>query len=323
MQCDKCSGAIHPGAKFCPHCGDPVTEADAAVTGLAASKAANVDISFGRSTSATYEQALKIARNIPTYTEEGEGKLTRHAVTLPITEIELIINLWELTGSWKTSRLLINGQPASKKDLVYKCLGCFRERQKAYNREQYCYGESQYESNLWGCKQLRMPLGQWGGGWLQYGNMTKGGVWVVDKARIRHELELKIHENELCPILDPAHVLATLESFPDKINPKTDSDWEYETRYEEVNGKYQNVAVGVKPVVKRAVRYVLGDYKPAWDFDIQQMLTAEPSVPEREREVESPRSNLGAPGKAKKSGCFTLLVSASVLTLLLWAALLR
>ena len=167
LPCDKCGGSIQDGAKFCSHCGDPVTEADKPISAVAVGKEVQVEVSFGRSTSAGYDQAVKIAKNIPTYVEEGEDKSIRHIIVLPMTEVELVITLWELVGSWKSSRLLINGQPATKKVLVYKCVGCFRERQKSFNREQYCYGDKEYDSNIWGCKQLQMPLGQWGGGWLE------------------------------------------------------------------------------------------------------------------------------------------------------------
>lgn len=318
LKCDKCSGTIQEGARFCPHCGDPVTEADVAIRDVAATNVAEVEVSFGRSTSASYEQAVSISKNIPTYTEEGDGKATRHSIKVPISEVELVINLWDLVGSWKTSKLLINGQPAGKKDLVYKCVGCFRERQKAYDREQYCYGESQYESNIWGCKQLRMPLGQWGGGWLQYGNMTKSGVWIVDKARIRHELELRLHENELCPVLNAAHVMATLESFPDKINPKNDPDWEYETRYEEVDGTYQNVAVGVKPIVQKATRYVIGEYRPIWEFDESTSSEESTHVLLETKQENRPTSKASHSGVTKKSGCFVLAIALVLLPLLVW-----
>lgn len=64
-----------------------------------------------------------------------------------------------------------------------------------------CFGEHEHEANIWGCKRLGMPLTRWGGGWLEYGWFDKNGVWHFDKARIRHELEVRIHENRLCPVL--------------------------------------------------------------------------------------------------------------------------
>ena len=77
-----------------------------------------------------------------------------------------MINLYDLVGSWKSSRMLINGKPETKSALVYYGVGCYRERQKAYKLEQYCFGQKEFEINIWGCKRLNMPLSIWGVGWL-------------------------------------------------------------------------------------------------------------------------------------------------------------
>ena len=267
LQCDKCGGKILDGSAFCPHCGDPVTEADLPVADLVEDDVAQVEISFGRSTSASYEQATAICQNIPSYRVTGEGSSVRHVVALPITEIELLINLWELVGSWKSSRMLINGQPATKSSLVYKGAGCYRERQKAYDKNQYCFGEKPYELNIWGCKRLGMPIQEWGGGWIDYGILDASGVWHFDKDRIRHDLEVAMCDHELCPVLHRQRILDTLAKLPDAINPRSDKNWAYRTTYEEVRGDYKEVAVGVKPIMKRANSFVLGSYRPAWNLE--------------------------------------------------------
>lgn len=264
LVCDKCGAGIIGGSKFCPQCGDPVTEADKVAPIADKSHIANVEISFGTSSSANYQKAVEICQNIPSYSSTGEGKQVMHKITLPITEVELLINLYELVGSWKSSQMLINGHTSTKKSLVYYGVGCYRERQKAYKPEQYCFGESQYEYNIWGCKKLNMPVYEWGGGWLDYGEFSKSGVWQFDKQRIKHDLELAINENELCPILDRHKVIETLGMLPETINPKTDKNWGYRISYEEVNGKYKEVAVGIKPMLKKINRYIIGDFKPKW-----------------------------------------------------------
>jgi hypothetical protein len=265
LVCDKCGARINQGAKFCPQCGDPVTEADRVSIPVTESHIANTEISFGESLSLNFTKAVTICKNIPSYSVTGEGKQVRHKIYLPITEVDLIINLFELVGSWKSSQMLINGRVATKKDLTYYGVGCYRNRQKAYKPEQFCFGEKEYEGNIWGCKRLGMPINEWGGGWLDYGAFDKSGIWHFDKDRIRHELELTLKENELCPVLDRKRVLETLDRLPCRINPKTDSNWQYRTSYEEVNGDYKEVAVGVKPIIKKISRYVIGGFKPNWE----------------------------------------------------------
>ena len=117
--CDKCNGGINEGSMFCPHCGDPVTEEDKVAVITEQIQIANVEITFGNSTSANFSKAINIAQNLPSYIVSGEGKQAQHKINLPITEVDLLINLFELVGSWKSSQMLINGHPATKKALIY------------------------------------------------------------------------------------------------------------------------------------------------------------------------------------------------------------
>lgn len=268
--CDKCSASISAGSMFCAQCGDPVTEADQTTQPVSALGTSSVQITFGNSTSASYSKAISICEKLPSYEVSGEGKQIQHKIILPLTEVELVANLFDLVGSWKSSQMLINGQLAAKKDLTYYGIGCYRNRQKAYKPESFCYGERQHEANIWGCKKLGMPIYEWGGGWLEYGSFESSGVWRFDKERIRHELEVALKENELCPALNRSRVLETLDRLPETINPKTDNNWEYRTNYEEVNGNYKEVAVGIRPILKKVNRYIIGGFTPEWEAEPQQ-----------------------------------------------------
>ncbi len=265
LVCDKCGANINAGSRFCAQCGDPVTEADVATTVASSPDGVTVQISFGYSSSSAYSKAVAICERVPSYVVTGEGKQIHHQIVLPLSEVELIINIFDLVGSWKSSQMLINGQSATKKDLTYYGVGCYRNRQKAYKAEAYCYGERQYDANIWGCKKLGMPVFEWGGGWLDYGQFDANGVWHFDKARIRHELEVSLKENELCPALNRARVFETLENLPESVDPKADKNWQYRTTYEDVKGDYKEVAVGIRPVLKKVNRYIIGGFKPEWE----------------------------------------------------------
>ncbi|MGX9460585.1 zinc ribbon domain-containing protein [Shewanella sp. A14] len=303
LVCDKCSAGINHGAKFCPQCGDPVTEADRVSVPVTGSQVANVEIMFGKSSSANFGKALEICKKIPSYSTTGEGKQSQYKIALPITEVDLIINLFELVGSWKSSQMLINGHTATKKDLTYFGVGCYRNRQKAYKPEQFCFGDKEYEANIWGCKKLNMPVNEWGGGWLDYGEFDQSGVWHFDKDRIRHDLELTLKENELCPVLNRKRVLETLENLPNSINPKKDKNWQYRTSYEEVNGDYKEIAVGIKPVIKRINSYVIGGFKPSWEMEESGRKASNDHIitVDFQLENESPRKKIVSKSKKKSS----------------------
>ncbi len=312
LVCDKCSAGINEGSKFCPQCGDPVTEEDRVTIPVTEGQVANVEISFGYSSSPNFNKAIEICQNLPSYTATGEGKHAQYKVSLPITEVELVITVFELVGSWKSSQMLINGHAATKKDLTYYGVGCYRNRQKAYKPDQYCFGEREYDANIWGCKRLGMPINEWGGGWLDYGKFDRSGVWHFDKNRIKHELELSLKENELCPVLDRKRALETLDNLPDSINPKKDTNWQYRTSYEEVNGEYKEVAVGVKPVIRKINKYILGGYNPVWESE------KKPEVKSQSNVIEV---SLSSKEKKKGSSSAALWVVAIVVVILIIAVM--
>ncbi|MCK5242820.1 zinc ribbon domain-containing protein [bacterium] len=300
LECDKCGASITDGAKFCAQCGDPVTEADKAIERNDMPQIPNGKIYFGLSSSSNYTRALEICKNIPSFETEGEGKSIRHVISLPITEVELIVTIFDLVGTWKSSKMLINNRSASKKELTYYGVGCYRNRIKAYKPKQYCFGESDYDANIWGCKRMNMPIYEWGGGWLEYGELDNAGIWYFDKGKIKHELEIALNENELCPVLNRNRIMETLAKIPETISPKSDPNWEYKTEYKEVGREYKEVAVGIKPVVKKTNSYVVGDFIPEWKFD------GESSRSERAQviRIEAKQSK-----KQAQSGCAVIVAT--------------
>ena len=259
--CNHCNVPVLPPAVLCPACGRQANEERSPAT----TNVAQAEITFGYSASPNYLKAVEICERIPSYTTEGEGKSIRHTVRLPVTEIDLIITVFDLVGSWKTSSMRINGELASKKHLTYGALGCYQGYQKAYNGKRYCFGESEYNINLWGCKRLEMPISAWGGGWLEHGHMDSNGVWHVDKAWITAELMQRLKSLEICPALNFQHILKTLQKIPDRIDPKTDPNWDYITESQrDTSGKWVEIAVGIRPVLKRMGGYIVGGHRPDW-----------------------------------------------------------
>ncbi|MBK6895537.1 MAG: zinc ribbon domain-containing protein [Alphaproteobacteria bacterium] len=259
--CNVCNTSILKDSKFCPQCGDPVTEEDYKSVPILNNQVALARLVFGYSASSNYLKAVNICKNIPSYETHGDNKHSKHIVTLPVTELELITNLYDLVGTWKSSQLFLNGNLATKKQLTYYGLGCYKNRQQAYNHEEYCFGEHNYEKNIWGCKKLNMPSYDWGGGWLEYGYLDKSGTWHLDKQKIRHHLNMAIRENDLCPVLNPQRIMKVLDDLPDTINPKKDKNWSYVTSYQEVNGDLKEVCVGIRPTQQNPNSHVVAEVK--------------------------------------------------------------
>ncbi len=266
--CDKCQANITPDSKYCPQCGDPVTEADISNKPIVEGKIPRAIIEFGYSSSPSYDKAVNIVSNIDTYSSSGNEKEIKHRIDLPVTEVELLITIYDLVGGWKSSSMLIDGKRATKRNLTYYGLGCYRKRQESVNPKQYCYGEEQWSANIWGCSKLNMPVITWGG-WLDYGRFDDEGIWHFDKDKIKEELLKGINENELCPVLNPTKIFETLDKLPNTINPKTDKNWEYKETYEEIDGEYKKVAKGITPIINKIDTFILDDFKPQWKIELE------------------------------------------------------
>lgn len=235
--CDKCNNKIDEVFKFCPHCGDPVDFNDKKTTEINQGSSYTL-LTFGYSSSPSYEKAVEICKKIPTYKIQGDGKNIVHEVTIPTTEILLIVNLWEIISNWKTSKMLINGKICTKKDLAYNGIGCYRNCLNAVDKDKFCYGkQNNWEFNIWGCKKLQMPMFAYGDSWLTYGRFDKNGFWYFDKLKIKEELEERIKDIELCPILNTKRIYDALNLLPEKIDPRFDPNFEYLRRYDGYDSK--------------------------------------------------------------------------------------
>jgi hypothetical protein len=142
-----------------------------------------------------------------------------------------------------------------------------------------------------------MPINEWGGGWLEYGAFDSAGIWHFDKNRIRHDLHNGISQNNNCPAFDKTQVMETLNRLPDTIDPRTDANWNYRTSYEETKGEYKEVAVGIRPVLSKANRYVLNSHKPVWESSDQGTTAAATSA-----FTQSANSPHEAPSQVRNSG---------------------
>jgi len=163
-----------------------------------------------------------------------------------------------------------------------------------------------------------MPINEWGGGWLEYGAFDSKGIWHFDKKRIEHDLQSGASENENCPAFDRSQVLETLDRLPDAVDPKTDSRWSYRTSYEEANGDYKEVAVGIRPILSKANYYVLNAHKPAWESSEQSTDSAATSTFDQSGKVQ--RREHSASSNEKSRG---KLIAIAIVAFLFFLWLIR
>ncbi len=228
-------------------------------------RVAMVRIYFGHSQSLAYREATDLCRGMPSFESTGTGKDTVHSIALPITEIAVLMRLSELVGGWKSFRITIDGREARRDDLIRLGGECYGKRQASPDPAQYCFGNNRLEYNLWGCRRLDMPIDEAGHGWMAYGRLDEEGLWHFDKARIGQALDAAMTGCRLCPVFDRARVLKTLLRLPETVDPRQDERWRYRIGpHHDGAGGYGKV--GIAPVAPRMADYVVGGYRPRWDY---------------------------------------------------------
>lgn len=228
--------------------------------------AAVVQMYFGYSKSLGYRDALDLCADLPSFSTTGEGNDVTHSISVPITDIALLMRLYELVGGWKSFRLIIDGQETERQGLIQQGGACYSKRQSAQDPQQYCFGDSRLEYNLWGCKRLDMPTDEAGHGWVAYGAMDAKGVWHFDKSRIREELDVAMQTCRLCPVFDRPRVITTLEALPDAVDPRQNGAWAYRSASEDRQNGDPVSPAGIAPIGTHIAQYVLGEYRPQWKF---------------------------------------------------------
>lgn len=198
-------------------------------------------LKFGKSTSQNYPYAVEVASEFNTYRESGEGRSITHTVAFTSDQINDFFDLYDLVGRWKSCRIYIDGEfvPPNRRGFLW----CFRERVKAYDQKNYCFGgENGISCNNFGCIYSRIEIHGWNG-LKDYGSMDPTGIFHVNKDKLRHDVYKNIEEFKFCPALNLATVEKGINEIPDNINPKRNRDWEYVVEYDD-NGN--DIATAVR-----------------------------------------------------------------------------
>jgi len=77
-------------------------------------KVFKITVEFGYKISPNYEKAVELAKQHPTYKEEGEGEWIRHSATYTPEDVDELFQLFNLVHEWESTRILVN-----HKDIPY------------------------------------------------------------------------------------------------------------------------------------------------------------------------------------------------------------
>ena len=184
-------------------------------------------ISFKKSRSKNFSQALQLAEMAPEYNEYTEEDNIIYQATYGAKPDEYLsmLNLWELVKGWKSSFMNINGEIVDK-NTFSKMNRCYADKCRE-NTSDFCYGVSMYTKNPLGCH--RAKIHESGDPWYKFGKVDDEGIFHLDRKWLREETIKRLITYRFCPALDIREVLNNIEKLPNIVNPKNSDEWEYTT----------------------------------------------------------------------------------------------
>lgn len=239
--CPSCKAELLSNSRFCPTCGKPIGIVEAVSTVIEFQiPATGYAIEFCESTAASFPDALKIAKDCPTFASLIRNKKTWYFASWNENEFKAACKVAEHLGGIRNKKAYRNGQ-AMQWDEIFGFMWCAEERAAAYRPAEFCFGRDENRLNPWGCKLSQMDWADWAR-WFSYGKFVRSGVlkntivWVFDKERIKHELLTNLHKYRYCPFIRLKLCDAVLRHLPDQIDVASDKNWEYSRSYDEVPG---------------------------------------------------------------------------------------
>jgi hypothetical protein len=238
-------------------------------------------LSFGRSPSSYYPDAVAIAEGLPGYERSGDGKTTVHGidVDLPLIETELwdrVHKLYQIAGRWNSCQVVLENTPFESLSDLMRLVGdirrCYAWREETNLGDAFCSGKNapDADADTFGCRRI-------GGvsralhnrshaefSWWQFGNLAADAtVFIVDKHAIMDMLRHRASRQvcTFCPAFSWDRVQRDLDDLPAEVS--TDLDSRFGLRYSEID---PSRALGIKPRIYSGRPPVLSlDWSEAFD----------------------------------------------------------
>ena len=202
-------------------------------------------IEFSKSSSSkNIRQALNLSKKLNAVID---GDLVR--IELDIQEI---FNRWELVNAilniidkWKSFNIYFKDRLCVVNKDYRTLFYALQELKQCYHANQDDPEDYEKCNEKWGCNKVNyIALGLRDQGvrhWFEYGHLVNPDTWVIDKNKIRPDVQMEIERKHLkaCPAFPAKRIQAVIEQLPDII--KIDENWHVIYKTEMVNGELTSV----------------------------------------------------------------------------------
>ena len=188
----------------------------------------DIKISFGHSSSKKREEAIEFISSQPTFESSGEGKDAIYSATFSTSGIEDLHKMLDFTSGWKSQKIEIDDEPVNSTELRGS-LYCYRQKVEQSASRDWCKQSNYHEStqNPFNCKSLSFNEFE-RNRWNEYGYIdTDAGEWAFSIDKIQEKMNDEIQKLRFCPLFDPTKAHNIIKKLPQRVNPKTDTDWAF------------------------------------------------------------------------------------------------
>lgn len=175
-----------------------------------------ISISFMRSTSRSFRQALMLAKRAPRFEEsEYEGQTVYQAFFSqdPRDYLEFI-KLYELIKTWKSCHVFINGRLIDRK-VVGKLNYCYGDRCRSGNPA-FCFGASPFTANPFGCHRLQ--INRVNHPYWSFYVKRDDGLYQLDRESLFDRISSYAKVYQICPVFSYDDIIARFNALPDTID---------------------------------------------------------------------------------------------------------
>lgn len=174
-----------------------------------------VMISFGKSSSANFARALKLAKLAPEYAEtEYDGDPVYQATyTADRKHYLAFIKLYELIKSWKSCNVFINGFIIDRK-IIGSLNYCYGDRCRSTDK-QFCYGASHMTKNPFGCHRLQ--ISNCNHPWYSFYERQPNVLYKLNRASMKERIDSFAETYWLCPEFDYDRIMKVFWDFEDTL----------------------------------------------------------------------------------------------------------
>ena len=207
-------------------------------------------IIFSQTKSRYYPIAIDVAERFEGYKKNDENT---HEITILIEDFikdkSITALLKEFPDTvWKLSTVNIFVDEEKLIKPPKELINCITNSIEAYNPEDYCYSSDAYwKRNDFGCKHCGIYPYNYNG-LENLGYIDQNGDYIVDKEKLAYKIYENIKKNYyyICPRLNLNMIKNYIMNFPEKINPKINTEWEYLEKSEYQDNQNKKYAIGIR-----------------------------------------------------------------------------